>query len=281
MSARMANRTMGHFPLSIATSLALEGLYNIHPTKQKERVIPANKGKQIWFNIRTLFRNIYGSLVSEEANESKAREYVETIIYEIEMIEDILNDQAPSLKAFFYLPSYESLAKEYKNGELRQPKTPNQIFKHNLEQAVYKSLFDHFTNQPKSNVRITDLSIKSDIKVDSFVVTHYPVDLLNLENFGSVYLLESHTGILKEKGEWNSKLSGSGNERIPFNKAMLLFFGDSGNMFAPQPLKARKRLQDIASRNKWNPFTTKDRILFTIKQSMEGQLESVLKALWN
>ena len=46
----------------------------------------------------------------------------------------------------------------------------------------------------------------------------------------NVDLIETHTGVIKDRNKWYTKLSGKGMECIPFAKWSLQFFGD-GKIF--------------------------------------------------
>ena len=63
----MSSRTIGQFPLSIATSLAMEAAFGIYPDRPETKE-PILKYDTLWVNVRTIFRNIMGSLEKEFAD---------------------------------------------------------------------------------------------------------------------------------------------------------------------------------------------------------------------
>ena len=59
----MSSRTIGQFPLSIATSLAMEAAFGIYPDRPETKE-PILKYDTLWVNVRTIFRNIMPSAFS-------------------------------------------------------------------------------------------------------------------------------------------------------------------------------------------------------------------------
>jgi hypothetical protein len=67
-------------------------------------------------------------------------------------------------------------------------------------------------------------------------------------------------------GQWYTKLKTVRVEdRIPFTKFTLLFFGD-GNLFAPQDLELRRELVELAETKRWTHVTTDERLTTDINQ---------------
>lgn len=281
--SKLYERAMGAYPLSIATSLAIESLYNRHPDRPKEAQLPALKAKTIWINLRTLFRNIYGSLPSEEARGVIPLDYADVIEDEIQNLRAILSTEEHPLDVVFYCPTYKGIEKEYGRGDLRPKHTDKQLAYLALENGAFEVLWERYgsLSETESPVFFVDCEIKTKTPDKAFFITHYPVDLLNTVGFDSVLLLESHTGVIKDKFKWNSKFHTKGCDRIPFNQGTLLFFGDSGLMFKPQPIKARRRVLEIAEEYKWDATTTRERIKLTLKLANEPFLWETLKALWD
>lgn len=283
MTSMLKDRVVGETGISIATDLAILGLYNRHPDGPRSRTLPATLGQILYINVRTLFRNIYGSAAKvEDAENTSVGVFFDLLEQELSVITDVLEMQEPPLKVVFYAPSYDSLKREYRNGELKDIKTDKITHKTKVENQVLELLEKHYreTNLP---IIFNDLEIRTNTPYKAFFLTHYPVDLLHTKGFDKVYLIESHTGVVKGPEKWWTKLATKNlehAERIPFNKATIQFFGDTGNMFKSQPIKAKKRVAEIAEKYKWNQTTTKDRILGTLKLSFEGSLEMTFRKLW-
>ena len=121
MSSPVVMREMGELPVSIGTSFSLLGLYNTHPDKKAESVLPASKGEVLYINLRTMLRNIFNATESDKVIHVKAKDYVTALKDEIKDISSFMENQEHPLKLFFYLPTYASLHKEFgKIKEIRQ-----------------------------------------------------------------------------------------------------------------------------------------------------------------
>lgn len=282
MSDILYRREMGTLPVSIATSLALEGLYNRHPEKIPQKTNPALWASIIYINVRTLFRNLVGAISSDDIFKVKANEYIDVLLSELLAINQFLSREQHAMRVVFYLPTYASLAKEFGDGNLRLPSTDLQQSRHKLEMAVFGGLEERYKEVPEDQrpIAFIDLQIKGIQREKAFILTHYPIDLLNLHNFVEVRLVESHTGEVKSEHQWYQKFQTERDERIPFNKAMLLFFGDSGMMFKPQHHKSRKRVIEIAHKYNWTTNTTKDRMLLNLQLAGEGLLLQTIRKLF-
>lgn len=277
----VSDRVMGNLGVSISTNMAIDGLYNRIPDKPKERPMPATLGNAIYFNVRTLFRNAWGSMNSMDAGEISVNSYADMLEQEMNVISAALSEEEHPLEAFFYAPSYEHLYKEYPNGTLKDIKTDKMVQKVVMENRVLLKLKE--TTTLLTPIIFNDVEIKTEVPYKAFFVTHYPVDLLHTAGFDKVYLLESHTGIVKGPDKWWTKLGSKGLEggdRIPFNKGTIQFFGDSGGMFKSQPIGAKKRVAEVAVKYKWNQQTTRSRVLDTLKLAGEGHIEQTLRELW-
>lgn len=103
-------------------------------------------------------------------------------------------------------------------------------------------------------------------------MTHVPVDLLTGTRFSKLTLLESHTAKLKNKLDWNSKLTnGKDLPNMPFNAMTLQVFGDGGLFFSPMPMAVKKEVMSIAEKYKWTPATSLDKVKYGL-QGMNDHL---------
>lgn len=280
MNSANNDRVVGNYNVSISTNMALDGLYNRIPDLPKEQPLPASLGTAVYFNVRTLFRNAWGSMNGETAANVSVQEYADILEQEMATIQAALSEEDHPLEAYFYAPSYETLHKEYPNGTLKNIKTDKMTHKTLTENRVLAKL--KLSADLAIPIIFNDVEIKTEVPHKAFFVTHYPVDLLHTSGFNKVYLLESHTGIVKGPDKWYTKLSMKNldaAERIPFNKGTLQFFGDS-SMFKSQPMAAKKRVTEVAMKYKWNQHTTRARILDTLRLVGEGHIEQTLRQLW-
>ncbi len=283
MSSPVVMREMGELPVSIGTSFSLQGLYNTHPDKTPEKILPASKGEVLYINLRTMLRNVFNATESDKVIHVKAKDYVNALKDEIQDISSFMENQEHPLKLFFYLPTYASLHKEFGNtADLREPSTDLQKAKLEVEKSVF-ALIEKEINlleEERRYINIIDMEIKAPERQRAFILSHLPIDLLYAKGFSNVLLLESHTGKVKSENEWYTKFSAEARERIPFNKATLTFFGDSGGMFKPQHHKARKALTAVADKYKWTYQTTKEKILLNLRLGGQGVIEQVMKEMF-
>lgn len=280
MNNTLADRELGNIPVSIATALAIDGLYNRHPDLKPMPKLPASKANIIYLNARTIFRNIHGAIGdNDKASAVNAKDYANTILNEVDEIRAAVSEEQHPLEVVLYLPSYKSIARYMGNGELKPLNTDKQKTYNTLENNSLQHIVDMYKAVEKKPFLEVDMDINVEVYQNIFILTHLPVDLLNVKNAAEVYLVESHTGKIKSQELWYTKFSSERSPTIPFNKATLLFFGDSGGLFKPQNVKARRRLVDIATTRKWNAHTTPSRMLLGVELSQEPILLTTLRAL--
>ena len=278
----LERRETGKIPVSIPTSLALEGLFGIldvpEGAPKSSDPIPATEIDEVWVNLRTLFRNLQGSLEAQSATQINGYSYGLAIIEEMTIIQQSVHQLSEGrIKTFFYVCSHQGLRREFPNARLKEPRTDRQLFYAALEKEAIETVL---RNKTEHEVTVYDVSVQMRIKRCA-MLTNFPVDLAMARNFGTLVLLESHTGVVKKNHQWNTKLQhGKELSRIPFNRMTLQVFGDNSGLFAPFPKEYRDVILKIAEEYKWNVFTTKDRILQSIKLAQEPALLATVKPLF-
>lgn len=281
MSKILDDREMGSIPISIATSLALDGLYNRHPELKPSGKLPAEKANVIYINARTMVRNIQGAVGdNDKAMSVSAKDYAEALLKEIDEIRSHLRQEIHPLDVVLYLPSYHSIDKEVGNGNLRPLNTDNQKKKNQLENDTLQVIHNLYKDKEEKPFIDVDCEIPVKVFQNIFILTHLPVDLLFVKGAAEIFLVESHTGRVKPRELWYTKFCTDKNPKIPFNKGTLLFFGDSGNLFKPQPIQSRKRFLEVANKRKWNAHTTKDRLFLGLELEHEPFILKTLKELF-
>lgn len=269
----LSERAVGQYPVSIATSLAIESLLGILPDAPTDKP-EIDDVDVIMINVRTLFRNVLGSI--DGSFREKLTEYTlaECIAREFTTIESILSERRDGrIIVELYHCSYKDIISGFSKGILKTPNTPAQKAYQVMETATLDELKDSFKSTPVSqyNAKFKDTNLRG------VILTHYPVDLLNRYAFSSLKLLESHTGAIKPPLLWNTKLhNGKENTFIPFDRMSLQIFGD-GVTFSPAPIKIRKLLLEIGVLNKWTPATTKDKVINDVVQYRDPALEVLVK----
>lgn len=272
------NRAKGTVvPISIATALAVENTIGQHPDMPTDK--PEIKGYQnLLINLRTLYRNLAGSLDKEQRGKVNDEVMAQTLANEIRAIESALIQVTNGRCGVqVYLCSYNGLRRRYPKALLRTATTDLQIQALSLESVVIKRFSENHVDQV--DFIHTDMDFETDDR-DTLIMTHYPVDLLQRYRFRKLTLLESHTGKHKPPLEWHTKLGSRTLTRMPFDRMTLQLFGD-GVMFQPQPVKYRKLIQEMAETDNWTPATTKDLILRDVELKRSIDLETLIKDLYS
>lgn len=248
-------RKLGQYPISIATSSAIESLMGIHPDR-REASPPIKNFRKVYINLRTLFRNLIGCLPSDQAYPEP--DLLETILDEMSTIQGILK-QAAHVDVIYYLANNSSHYELFPLSKPRQLKTFKQQDYELRETWVVKQAVLHTSSEMKVDVHQGEFDVEYNAN-PSVILTHITMDLLGASKCTDMTLLESHTGRLKRETEWYTKYYDSKNLPVlPFRLDFMSVFGDS-TYFSPMPVKYRRALTDLALKYNWNAITTSDRI---------------------
>lgn len=272
-------RTKGQFPVSIATSMALEGLFGILETAPTDTP-PWREYTDVAINVRTLFRNLLGSISDEHTSTNTGYHYAIALIEEMTIIRNVVTQYSNgTINTHFYACSYDSLTGLFPFAFFKDLKTDKQKFYAKLENGTIDEIMQQL-GTPNEFVRLYDTNIPLQVK-QALLLTNYPVDLLTLTKATKVALLESHTGRVKERQHWNTKLHNAKSlPPMPFDRMTIRVFGDSGNLFAPYPLDTRKKIMEIATQYKWHSQTTRERVLQTIRLSKDAVFIQTITRLY-
>jgi hypothetical protein len=282
-SNALTNRAVSAFPLSIGTALAFESLFDgSQPPYDPERTVPErisiNNYTQVWINVATLYRNILGAVDSSMASDLVIDDILAVLMEEIDTITDLVKtatyDKVPVL---FYRSKYEGLKSAHPHANLRVDNTPKQVDYSTMQSLVLNHLY---------RVHAGDLGLheyKRKLTPSGFpkalMITHVPYDLLSYKEFGELDLLESHTGVLKKRVAWHTKLqNGKDLTRIPFNACMMQVFGDL-QTFHPMPIAARRLIMDLSNQYEWHALSTLDRLRFSFDSLKDRLLADLLKSM--
>ena len=272
----LATRERGQIPVSIGTSLALEGAAGI---LEEAPVNPApiitHAPRQCWVHLKTLFRNLYGAFEKFEKSQLMPDDYLTALEEEVGIIDTAVSKMSQRMtSAVFYSSTYKSLEKKFPHAKIKRPKTPLQIEYDHLETVVVNELIKRMGAK---SIPQFDVDIKGSYP-KSFILTHAPVDLLSQYRFDDLKLLESHTGRIKSRSQWNTKLTG-GDEKtaLPFNRFTLQLFGDNSQHFYAMSALVRRVILDIAKTNRWTSMTTKEKILNDVKKSHDPLLLQMVR----
>lgn len=283
----LSARTLSAYPLSVGTSLAFESIFetdnpSIDPDRKIPQKIDITKYNQLWVNVGTLFRNIYNAVPKEDIFKVSYESFTQTIFFEIDVINSLLiNEGGDVCKPHYYVCSYNKAVDTTKQKyvSVRTDTTEKQ----KLYTGMFNKSVQHFlSNVDKdSNVHLFDSTIKPPERSNALIITHFAYDLLSSNNFYKLDLLETHTGVLKQKHEWHTKfLNGKDLNMIPFNKAFIRIFGDKEH-FSPMNIKTRNTIIELAKQSNWSQITTKDKILFDLDLKLKDvYLREVIKGLF-
>lgn len=269
----IADRAVGKYPLSIATSLAIEGILGEHPDRPTNR--NDLKGKKVaWINLKTLFRNFHNALPKEAEGVIPASEFVEPFIMEIEQFINVLESVSKdNIQINIYNCTYSDMERLYPKAIIRRPSTPNQIEYNNIQTAVTTTLSKFVL---KDLIKSFDTKIKAVESSDMLLMTHCPVDLFN-HGFRKMNLWESHTGAVKQKFEWYTKYyNGKELFQIPFHEGLIQIFGDNEH-FRPQSLIMKRAILQVANDYGWSQATTDDKISYGIGQIEDRELRKRIR----
>lgn len=273
----LANRAQGQFPLSVPTSLAIESMLGINPDLPTEAPEIHNR-QLLMVNVRTLLRNLYGCVETNDRPLLDEYTIAEMISSEMRTIESLISEYSDGrCDARFYYCSYTDASRKFSRALIKPVRTPAQQFYWKMEKTVMKFLFEDFKSGPAVTKFVTDFEATH---ASALIITHYPVDLLQRYKFSALSLLESHTGVIKPPIMWNTKLqNGKETPDIPFDRMTLQMFGD-GIMFSPMPIKIRTRVLEVSKKDRWTPASTKDYVIASITERRDPALEMLVKDLY-
>lgn len=248
--------TQGQYPVSIGTSLALETLFGINENVKPTNPLPYTQYDNLFINIRTLVRNLYGAVSKELKVQWTAQHYLKKVLEELRDIPTVIADQShEKLSVIYYFSEFTSLEREYPHALIKKA-NPGNLYD-NVEQYVIDQI-KRLTKQGKINAMICDVKVPIPDE-RNLILTHFPLDLVPYVSARNLDLLESHTGAIKNRHKWYTKLKGKDMERIPFSRKTIQIFGD-GRTFTGVTPKGKKMVMDFSVENRWNQTTT-DRVI--------------------
>lgn len=253
----LSDRAMSGFPLSIGTSLALTTLFEpiqeeIDPDREVTRLEDLSKYDLYVFNVETLVRNILSSVPSDIFMKLKPGEVYETLVEELEFIIGMFGSMGLSTK--FFINTYRYFKDQYKD-DLRVANTPKQLHEQSLTNYALDKIKKDITFRDSIDTFTHMVSYRN---TTSLIFTHIPADLLSYDKFRVLDLLESHTGAIKTRKDFNSKyypLPREDMSSLPFFEYLLTTFGDKV-MFKPKPIKERKKVFNDLIRLNVNPLSS-------------------------
>ena len=276
------NRAIGEtLPVSIGTSLIVDG----------PKADPSRWNQVVLINLLTLSRNIIQSVPAASQFDLRSDDVTEVVLTEMDILRQSLNAYAPGVQVEFYLPDYKLIYIDFPMAKPRLFNTKNKQFVQQMMLDVRVKLKELIEEENKKRderkqeplpIRIMHGWKLDKDKRKTTILTSFPTDLLSQYQFPALTLLESHTGAVKSRREWNTKLNWHKKEDIvnmPFMKFTLQVFGDDV-FFIQQNLKVKQWVVDMSKRDRWTPITTESTIRGSIgKIKHVADKEALLKFL--
>ena len=266
----MINYTISSFGVSIGTGIALESLFK--PTTERyddTRVIPVNvdlnKYKVVYFNLYTIVRNIISAIESkfDKNNALKYPDVMDAAMEEVNTISALFTDY--KCKPILFVPDYD---KVYKGANIDKGSITDsndylqQVYvKHFVKNKVYDVTMDVIVGTYKLRPSVSNV----------IILTHAPVDLLNISKIPKLVMLESHTGKIKDSLQWYTKYHKIGKapmEVFPFLEELVMFLGENV-IVKTHSLVKRRTLHAIATEKHWTPHTSRAKVLSDMKKNKE------------
>ena len=253
-------RSVSSYDISIATGLAFESLFEpTHIRYDNQREVPnyidLSGYDSFYVSVNTLARNIVKSYKSEDFIQLDKEDLLTLLEHEIEVIKDLLFNNSASTELVFFLCEYKFFDARIKNPLMRK-RTAN-TNKQLLEQTLIEGLCQ-LAGKKLDFIKVFNRLKPVSKKV--LIFTSNTIDLCDHEKFNQLSLLESTTGVLKNKELFYTRyFNGKTIYPLPFNFRLLVIYGDN-HMFKPTDLKVRNEITELAVKMKWTPLTTTAKI---------------------
>jgi hypothetical protein len=257
------DRTTSSFEISIGTGLALESFFIPTSARYDDKrdipvVIKPDDYKYHVYNIYTLARNILSACALRDKFQLiNDKHFLPTVIEEIESIKLLYVDF--KVTPVLFIPDYSTIFKKY-NKE-KDNITTNAFIDYDTMRKIFKNIKSNMDTVTETKLPATNDKV--------LILSNYTLDLLNYKNVPKLDLLESHTGKVKTRSEFNTKYHPIGKRDmtiLPFTEKLLYMFGDK-TLVKPVKIKLRSTLHQLAVDNNWNSKTTNDKIMFGINKN--------------
>ena len=252
MKSLLDNRPMSGFPVSVATGMALETLFDpirdvVDPSRVTPKRVNSSEYTDYIFNMSTILRNLLNSIPFKDLQRVDKKDVLEVFLDEVEFLTHFFGMN--SMNVNFYVHTYDFPKKTYPD-KLRLASSDQQKHLQGLTDFCLMGVSKHDEVQHFTK----DVTYGNDCS--ALIVTHVPWDLLSYDRFRKLDLLESHTGVVKTRKDWNTKyfkIPDKDMSFLPFMEYLLTTFGDNV-MFKPGPMKDRIELYESLVKKKVHPL---------------------------
>ncbi|AFO71124.1 hypothetical protein KEN51_CDS0356 [Pseudomonas phage vB_Pae10145-KEN51] len=263
-----------NIPISIGTSFALEGLIGTHPQKPRQPT-DVKSIKEIWINVRTLARNMWQAMKSEQQTNINLVAAVDVLFQEAQTIPVALRQSGIKATVKYYITGRDAVKWLFPKATFKVSRTPQQLAYDVYERFVSIELYQKLKDTDLTTMEISNKPPKVEGTV--LLLTHFPHELLWKPHFNRLLLLESHTGKIKTYNMWYTKLNGLKEDTpFPFTSFAIQIFGDK-QLLEPQDKAIRAQLKQLAQSRKWTGLTTPDKVHHDITAYGSKELKEAYK----
>lgn len=283
MNNPLLSRNISGFTLSVATGLAMESIFtprqeSIDPDRVAPIRIPLRNYHELWVNVLTLVRNAYNACDKQVLGYIRPEHMTECIQQEMELITELLQIEGQNtVKPVFFVNDYRAVVSV--GDIITNLRKDTTVLQKQARHIAGTSI--NFLLRQDQSIREFKGTLMNPGGKSVLMLTHIPFDLLSHRNFANLELLESHTGKLKTKSEWNTKyfpFPDMDMGRLPFCRQLLSVFGDKV-MFSPNSIKIRKEVADIAKQSRWNPSTSVHRVQTDLLRMKDIALSEAIRKI--
>lgn len=253
-------RATSSYDISIATGLAFESLFEpTHIRYDNQREVPnyidLSEFDSAYISVNSLARNIVKSYKADDFISLDKEDLLTLLEYEIEVIKELFFNNSASTELVFYFCEYKFFDVRIKNPLLRK-RTAN-----TNKQLLEQTLIDGLCELAAKKLEFIKVFNKlKPVAKKVLIFTSNTIDLCDHEKFSRLSLLESTTGVLKNKELFYTRyFNGKTIYPLPFNYRLLVIYGDN-HMFKPADLKIRNEITELAVKMQWTPLTTTAKI---------------------
>jgi hypothetical protein len=251
-------RAIGALSMSVGTSLAFELGGDV-----------AKSADTLLFNLRTLVRNAMQSYEKEDDGYNNELQLIKDVESDLVLISKWVeeNRKAKPIQMIVYYPTYKSLKSKFKHADIYEPKVQS---KKEEQLKILGKVAEAIAKKYKKVI------VEADVDLPAFtgkgvIMTHHVVDLTTTPSTGRLFLLESHTGVIKDFTQWYTKLTGGDKlNYMPFNHLTIQIFGDNSTNFKSSSHGIKELVKRIAAEAKWTSATSISRVRNSIGSIAQG-----------
>lgn len=232
----------GDFGISVGTENGIEGL-------KKAQEASEFRGDLLLINVSTLIRNAQSVITTGFAT---IENVTALVLSDMGLIKQLVKRLPTPIPVEFYYCTYEKLRKQ-KQVVFKSSFTDKQQLLVDVQDGATLAILSN--EDYKKDIVLLDTRLDKWRK-DAALMSHIPADLLSFNEFQNLRLLESHTGTIKGRELFYTKLRRDAKVPLPFNIFTLNVFGDKAMFFEGQPVKVRNVFNKLVAKYKWTAITS-------------------------